>query len=121
MSEARHTPGPWFVDYDEDDRPVGITAPNDLSIPGAVGHIVRRNGIGLPSSETAKANAHLISAAPDLLGACRDALDFCEAVLARYAIQELYTNLELAIAKTEGVPEDELQRRRAAITKAKGK
>jgi hypothetical protein len=74
MSESKHTPGPWVVEYSRDyyrrDRPIGINAPNDAGVPGAVGHIVRRNGIGLPSSDRAKANARLIAAAPDLLSAC---------------------------------------------------
>lgn len=41
-------------------------------------------------------------AAPVLLAACQEALDFCEGVLARYHIQELYTRLELAIARARG-------------------
>lgn len=63
-----HTPGPWEVEFSTiTGRPLGIYAPNDANIPGAVGSIVRRNGIGLPSSAKAVANARLIAAAPDLL------------------------------------------------------
>ena len=68
MSESKFTKGPWKVEYSQETgRPLGIYAPNDTGIPGAVGNIVRRNGIGLPSSETAQANAYLIASAPDLL------------------------------------------------------
>ncbi len=71
----QHTPGPWEVVWGQHDRPLGISAPADAGIPGAVGCVVRINGIGLPSSAKASANARLIAAAPDLLAACRAAAD----------------------------------------------
>lgn len=68
---AQHSPGPWRVRLGSKGQPVGIDAPAEMHIPGAVGGIVRQNGIGLPSSRTALANAHLIAASPDLLEALR--------------------------------------------------
>lgn len=68
-SQGAHSPAPWVVAYGASGYPRGINAPNEMKIPGAVGCIVRWNGIGCPSSRTAQANAHLIAAAPDMLEA----------------------------------------------------
>src|SRR5690348_2840787 len=71
---SAHSSGPWVIQFGGDGRvPVGISAPKDAGVPGAVGCVVRTNGIGLPSSPTALANARLIAAAPDLLRALKDA------------------------------------------------
>jgi hypothetical protein len=66
VSDAKHTPGPWFVRLSTDGRPFAIDAPYDMHTPGGVGSIVRSRGIGLPSSPVAMANARLIAAAPDM-------------------------------------------------------
>lgn len=71
MSE--HTPGPWCIAYGDSGRPRAIYAPKDKNIPGAIGNVIRWNGIGLPSSPIAHANALLIAAAPDMLEALKDA------------------------------------------------
>lgn len=80
-----HTPGPWeVVVSSKTGYPVGIDAPNDMDTPGGVGHIIRQNGIGFPSSYTALCNANLIAAAPDLLEALTRAmlaLEEAEAIL----------------------------------------
>jgi hypothetical protein len=111
MSESRFTPGPWLVEYGEETgRPLGIYAPKDAGVPGAVGSIVRRNGIGLPSSDTAQANARLIAAAPDLLAGC-------EAMLLDYESQFglNYCECDSSVDLTCNAC-----RCRAAIAKAKG-
>jgi len=100
-----HTPGPWVVVYGESGRPRGINAPNDKDIKGAVGHVVRWNGIGLPSSPTAKANARLIAAAPDLYEALRLAMPILERANALCTGGTAFIALaRAAIAKAEGKP-----------------
>ena len=101
MSEPKHTPGPWVVDYSpKTGRPLGITAPGDEGIPGAVGCVVRRNGIGLPGSETAQANARLIAAAPDLLRILGELCRYAEG--ANSKVDDLIDEARAAIAKAEG-------------------
>ena len=78
--DAKHTPGPWRIQYGhETGYPRGIYAPGDANKKGAVGCVVRFNGIGLPSSEAGQANARLIAAAPDLY----EAALLAEPILAR--------------------------------------
>jgi hypothetical protein len=99
MSESKHTSAPWVVDYcAATGRPLGISAPNDAGVPGAVGHIVRLRGIGLPSSEMARANARLIAAAPDLLEACKSAISLLHK-LGGHNHDPEYSQLEAAIYK----------------------
>jgi hypothetical protein len=65
VSESKHTPGPWTVDW-SDDGPVIYTG--DLliaSISGSTEHIEVQ---GL-DEQTTEANASLIAAAPDMLAA----------------------------------------------------
>lgn len=54
MSEAKHTPGPWIVDTDYIIQDGGTSDENTIAIVG--------------DQEEWKANAHLIAAAPELLG-----------------------------------------------------
>lgn len=69
MSAASRTPGPWHVG--------GENVGDGLSILDAAGNRVahtaaRRNqNVELIDPAEAKANAHLIAAAPDLLAACK--------------------------------------------------
>lgn len=92
-----HTPGPWVVLYTKLGAAYGIEAPGDKGVRGAAGCVVRWSGIGIPSSETGKANARLIAASPDLLAALKEVV-------------------AIADRKT-----DEFDRARAAIAKAEGK
>lgn len=62
-----HTPGPWTVIFGSRGGAVRIEGPKD-NRPGAVGSVVRQNGIGMPACSVGKANARLISAAPELIG-----------------------------------------------------
>ena len=104
---ADHTPAPWRVALCNG-RPIGIFAPEDVGKPGAVGNIVRNNGIGLPGSPTALANAYLIAAAPDLLAALRSINKVASP--GHRTMDELIRDLDyitdaarLAIAKAEGL------------------
>jgi hypothetical protein len=85
-----HTPGPWdLVSADVEDRSAYIVlseAENtDIAYVGCEGEI----------REIAHANARLISAAPDLLEACKLAMT------QRYDC-EVYEKISAAIAKAEG-------------------
>jgi hypothetical protein len=71
MSESKHTPGPWTVDW-SDDGPLIYTG--DLliaSVSGSSEHIEVR---GL-DEQTTEANALLIAAAPDLVAALERVLE----------------------------------------------
>ena len=75
MSEAKHTPGPWQSGESDDFGPIGITAgPFDMPpLPNGIWvQVAKVNRHG----EQTMANAKLIAAAPDLLEACRRALDY---------------------------------------------
>lgn len=110
---SAHTPGPWTLHFGEQGYPLAIDAPRERwSIPGAVGAIVRSNGIGMPSSSEGLANALLITAAPDLLAACKQAAKLAWEVgsesedgvltLLEDSRGDLYRQLRDAIAKAEG-------------------
>jgi hypothetical protein len=68
---STHTPGPWIVKWGSKGYARAVDAPGDADIQGAVGRIVRWNGLGMPASETGKANARLVAAAPDMLAALK--------------------------------------------------
>lgn len=91
MSE--HTPGPWTIqEYGDDEAPALVihmdteTRVCFMATPGSHGDPAR-----------IEADALLISAAPDLLAACKDALGAFEN---NNAID--WGDLERAIAKAEG-------------------
>lgn len=103
---SRHTPGPWYVLPDEsqiDDYRVNIACLN-----GEVGCAYTKDSIDVSPEETA--NAHLIAAAPELLGAAKAALRWFEQVPiaeleeAEDAIEENapFRELSKAIAMAEG-------------------
>ena len=60
MSEAKHTPGPWALDFGPDD--VGISAEEH----GLLAQVVWKMDDD-ERSDTCEANARLIAASPDLL------------------------------------------------------
>lgn len=97
MSEAKHTPGPWFS---MDDRDGNIRGLRGRHGPESV-NVVNWNGISRASSANGQANARLISAAPELLEAL-------EAITALYDTDEgcrsipEYTAARAAIAKAKG-------------------
>jgi hypothetical protein len=71
----RHTPGPWIVDEDG----ASIYA-KDTHNPDTGDWLICEieagcNNSGLGNGEEDEANAHLVAAAPDLLEACKQALE----------------------------------------------
>ena len=68
---AQHTPGPWTLDTSEPDGEIIVMDEQDVSIATC-----RKQP--LDPSEWVEANAQLIAAAPDLLGALQDMVDDME-------------------------------------------
>jgi hypothetical protein len=112
---SKHTPGPWKADKQRGTRCIVILAPNDIAKGYGIAVVTQRDphpstpNVGI-DDKTTKANADLISAAPELLD------------LARLILKEWE-------APTEGVQRGELIARlsqyakeaREAIAKAEGK
>ena len=80
MSIRLHTPGPWTVDYTDDNLRIYSGDLLIAEVNGSTEHIKVR---GL-DEETTEANARLIAAAPDLLATL-------EQVLARVETLNLFT------------------------------
>lgn len=96
MSDASHTPGPWFIN-----GPWHVQATpllSDRNLPCVVAQVVEGHGV---MSDERLPNARLIAAAPDLLAACKLAKDRFD----KLGMDWLGKNpdpLEAAIAKAEG-------------------
>ena len=100
QGKPEHTPGPWKVVNDWNGRPVKIIAPHaDPHKPGGIVDITRDRAISLPSSEEGSANARLISAAPDLLDVCKEALQREEDTGESCGSRDFIERLRAAIAK----------------------
>lgn len=109
MNMTRHTPGPWAINAGEPTlvyRPGRSESEDEPAI--AVTYDVESAERFEWSRDTdeCEANAHLIAAAPDLLDACRVALEVCrfDAGEGRkaYDLQFVRLAIESAIAKAEG-------------------
>ena len=93
---TRHTPAPWEKVYDTAGITRGIRGRHGPEIV----NVINWNGISRSTSVTGQANANLIAAAPELLGA----------LIALYAVAEVgrdedygaVTNAAAAIAKATG-------------------
>ena len=106
MSEAKHTPGPWFV---SDQGTVYFRLPNGSEPP-----ICRTTGIDLQELDLDQSivNAHLLAAAPDLLAALEAMLDVQSR--RRHPLGQPDEGIAYAAA-------DAASKARAAIAKAGGK
>ena len=117
--KAQHTPGPWTVFTNPDGtKIVGIGDRNAEGVTDC-GFGIWRGG-----SEEALANAHLISAAPDLLIQLKGMLGFAEFVIAAVDIDTDQTKVVLR-ANGESVAEVPistlLTHTKAAIAKAEAR
>lgn len=72
MSETKFTPGPWVADMRGNQSPASIDSIERFGIAA----------VGEPGqlSEEDRANARLITAAPELFEACSEALDFIKQI-----------------------------------------
>ena len=91
---SQHTKGPWLFSE--------ATCKNGplLAIETCVGagDVAGIHG----GSEEDYANARLIAAAPDLLSACREAMDMCDSMEYNSYMMRVRDDLAAAIAKAEG-------------------
>ena len=85
---AQHTPGPWFIDDD-------IVVNNGIAVRSEDYGVAKVWNYWAGEAATNKANARLISAAPDMLAALKLARDALGANAARDAVDN-------AIARAEG-------------------
>lgn len=89
MKTARHTPAPWTIDPP--------TAQGDYPIcEGPDGFLIAT--VWHDDSRREQADAKLISAAPELLAACKALLSYSDPAKAR----EIEARARAAIAKAEG-------------------
>ena len=102
-TKSKHTPGPWKTSHELGD---GISIVRQIGegnnlLPVAIA--VFTKNYNTENIVVAKANARLIAAAPDLLGACKEALkEFIYGGQTEQAKSITQKLLESAIAKAEG-------------------
>src|SRR5690606_8184926 len=108
MSESKHTPGPWEAIGNLVRSPMST----DEETGGSGGGFLLAEVYGIELTkytEEAKANSRLIAAAPDLLEACRAALELehCDCLKESYIrcvdCMNRMTQIDAAIAKATGV------------------
>lgn len=87
-----HTPGPWEIRTVKQGYPYQIVAPNGTHVR----NVTRWAALSVPALPEGQANARLIAAAPDLLAACKLALESGEFLCGEDGI------VKAAIAKAEG-------------------
>jgi hypothetical protein len=97
MMSTKHTPGPWGHKTRE-----SSWGTIDDGICGPDGEQVRVHGMTLSSSEEAKANARLISAAPDLLEALKVVFVIGDRCVSDIYGYEFKMKARAAIAKATG-------------------
>ena len=98
MSNEKHTPGPWHVNYTTFDNAIvrfHIAGETHGSVYPVCEHTLEIT----PDSSEQLANAHLIAAAPELL----EALKRAAAMMGRFPqCDEAWKQARAAIAKAEG-------------------
>jgi len=104
MTENKHTPGPWVIDRSL--RTAVNAGPKHVAMVNFYNSISETERIDAEENE---ANAHLISAAPDLLSALKDAMrstrkDFESGPDGDRQHTEAWAEQFAAIAKAEGKP-----------------
>lgn len=103
--ETKHTPGPWETHLGRDGR-WRVCPIQARTIPAAICEMLRIENEACYSTAKVRANANLISAAPDLLIALRNMVrEWCEIV---------------GDESTNSTPANTLEKARAAIAKAEG-
>ena len=94
---SKHTPGPWIVYHDGPSRPIILCGDNSML------SISRWIDGKFTTYENEEADAQLIAASPDLLAACKLALEDSSSDYERYDLRsETIVALTKAIMKAEG-------------------
>lgn len=104
---SKHTSGPWVVfDIDEHDGTlIGVTSrtAEHIDSDGDGADICSMENYGYFGFTQVRANARLISAAPELLEALETLTEFCHRYCAESSGKSLYVNnARAAIAKAAG-------------------
>jgi hypothetical protein len=102
-NKTKHTPGPWRVTKDDGPRPQFIVERiRDTGNPSTSysTHIARTYSWGLPGCAESKANAQLISAAPDLLAALENLT--AALISGQEHIDDCFKDAKQAINKARG-------------------
>jgi hypothetical protein len=99
MTEARHTPGPWFIG-DENNACCDVLLGTEHNLTCNMDRRDNNTCAEVISRAEMLANAHLIAAAPDMLEALKDSR---EALRRAGATGELLV-VNAAIAKATGEP-----------------
>jgi len=99
MTEHKWTPGPWILTPDSDGEEMCFVSPStkDASEDAFPRNWLACMCVGLPNSEW-QANAHLISAAPDLY----DALENAFALILTHGNSKQIEDAETALSKARG-------------------
>lgn len=103
MSDAKHTPGPWLSQYDDNGffeiSSDAVATPIHTSSGSKTLMLQTRIAFTYSEGETDEANAHLIAAAPELL-------EVAESILAddmlQYLPGEYVAKVRAVIAKATG-------------------
>ena len=105
MEKSKHTPKPWgFGNTDEGKRLIlGDNGKGEYVCSVQIYQTPRK--FGLWEEDKRLANANLISAAPDLLEACKIALDIHNREHPKCTTCLGYIRLTQAIAKVEDIPQ----------------
>lgn len=74
VTKNASTPGPWRLWLSEDDRGAFMLH-GDSPEPHGADMVIAQRHIGTPNGDEGVANARLIAAAPDLLAACKGAVE----------------------------------------------
>ncbi len=108
MTQAQHTPGPWFVGAQNDTRYIidrrpnanGNDAPNHDADTGVIAKVY---DTGRNDDYVGEANAHLIAAAPELLNIA-ERLDafWTECGFKQDEHSPIWADIKAAIAKAKG-------------------
>jgi len=95
---GKHTPGPWKVGIIPDTENVFVEASDGLIVCEVGGFVIGK--------EQAQTNAHLISAAPDLLDALKDVMAWIDNWDPSFTDDDEWDDtdnkVDVAIAKAEG-------------------
>lgn len=97
-----HTPGPWECYHDDGREEYKIGHERD--VPVGIRHIATVSlGYDEPVETEQHANAHLISAAPEMYGLCKELLDWIHGKrTGRCLTADMTQRLSVTIAKAEG-------------------
>jgi hypothetical protein len=104
---GKHTPGPWRT---RDHHAAGIDI---IAGRAEIGNIGAPSSDGAPNWPEVKANARLITAAPDMLAACESIRDRVDGALDAFDADEQDSGEGLELVRIRAMA-------RAAIARAKG-